>query len=248
MTLTEPSISAKKTLTCTLATASWVTDGSTIPATESTRWGRTLTAEDFPTWSFQPESVKYIGHIFVSVYNNSGSSQTISWKMYKNNSSINNGTTTSDTNTYKGLTFAFYDVTVGDVLEVAVWTATNTNITVQGSLYHVVPTRLLPTSKPCIEVGYTFGAYSYPSPLTSSNTISTTYEYIGNNISNTISSATTRTYSGLSFISQNNYNLFRYGMGDRLTSNAYIYDAHASNQIIRASYYPTTISYRELRL
>lgn len=244
--LMRPIISQKKTLTCTLAEAVWVADGSTIPASESTRWGRTLQASDFPTWSFQPESVVYIGKLFVSVYNISGSSQTISFRLYKNNSYVTNGSLVINNNQYGSFTANLYNVYVGDVLELAVWTASNSNVTVTGSLYHVVPTRLLPTSKPCIEVSYDFGRYTYPSPL-SLNALNGSREYIGNSIINTMSSTTSRSYNGLSFVSQNNYNLFKYGDGDYGASNM-VQTGSSTSSLITSSYYPTSISYRELRI
>jgi hypothetical protein len=243
--LYKPSVGPKKTLTCTLATATWTSDGSTIPAMESTRWGRTLQASDFPVWSFPPASVKYIEKCLVSIRNDSGSTQTTYWKMYKNNSLVTSGSVNFGPGTYRAFMADFYNVAVGDILEFAVWTATNTNITVVGSLKHVVPTQLLPTSKPCIEVSYTYGKYTYPSPSTD-DTVSSS-EYIGSNISNNIFSSTSRTFTGLSFISQNGYGLFRYGDGDVNTKNTAVGIVHASLQQIENSYYPTTISYREIR-
>jgi hypothetical protein len=234
----------KKTLTCTLATATWTSDGSTIPSSESTRWGRTLQASDFPVWSFPPVSVVYIGKIIVPVRNTSGSAKTISYKMYKNGTMVTSGSISLNNNQYETFINAFYNVAVGDVLESAVWTTSNTNVTVSGSLYHVLPTRLLPTSKPCIDVSYTFGIYSYPSPLTNGAANST--EYIGNSISNSISSGTSRTFNGLSFISQNDYGLLRYGFGDVSTLNSVYCTNDSTSQYSKRSYYPTTISYREL--
>jgi hypothetical protein len=242
--LYKPSVGPKKTLTCTLATAAWVADGSTIPATESTRWGRTLQASDFPTWSFPPASVKYIEKLLISIYNTSGSNKTISYSMYKNGNQVNTGSATVTTSNYLFITANFYNVTVGDLLEIAVWTATNTNVTVSGSLKHIVPTRLLPTSKLCVEVSYTFGNYTYPSPI--NMTYQTTTEYIGDSITNTLSSATSRTFTGLSFISQNSYGLFRYGSGDIVFLDNVRTNVNTT-QNGQLSYYPTTISYREIR-
>jgi hypothetical protein len=237
----------KKTLTCTLATPTWTADGSTIPATESTRWGRTLQASDFPTWSFQPASCKYVGKVFISIYNNSGDSKSINWKIYKNNTQVLLGSSPFNNLNYGGMTANFYNVTVGDVIEIAIWFSPNTNITVQGYLFHVVPTQLLPTSKPCIDVNYSFDKYTYPSPLSSIFGFDTR-EYLGSNITNSISSATSRTFTGLSFISQNSYGLFRYGAGDYFSSNNVYGNSSASLQNIAVSYYPTTITYRELLL
>jgi hypothetical protein len=189
--------------------------------------------------------VKYICKFFISAYNTSGSSQNINYKLYKNNTSVINGLIDISNSNYRGFTCNFYDVTVGDVLEIAIWTGNPTGTTVQGSLYHVVPTRLLPTSKPCLEVSYTFDKYTYPSPLTNLFNL-TTREYIGSNIDNSISSATSRTFSGLSFISQNSYGLFRYGIGDYNISNSVYSNASATLQNISNSYYPTTITFREL--
>jgi hypothetical protein len=240
-------VGSKKTLTCTLAEAVWVADGSTIPSTESTRWGRTLQASDFPVWSFQPASVVYICKFFISTQNNSGSSQTIFYRVYKNNVSImGNSGYTANNGYYRLFTCNIYDVKVGDVLEIALWCSPNTNVIAVGSLSHVVPTRLLPTSKPCIEVNYTFDKYTYPTPLTGDQQ-AYSYEYIGSNISNSISSATSRTFTGLSFVSQNSYNLFRYGEGDYSRSSSAYINSDAALQKIVHSYYPTTITFREVR-
>jgi hypothetical protein len=236
-------VGSKKTLTCTLATPTWTVDGSTIPATDSTRWGRTLQASDFPTWSFSPASEKYIGKVVVSIYNNSGSSQSVGWKIYKNGSTVNTGTRNVSNGNYCVFNGSFYGVNTTDTIEISIWTANNTNVTVQGSLIHVVPTRLLPTSKTCIEVSYTFGNYTYPSPL--SMIITNSREYIGSNI--TSSNPTSKTFSGLSFISQNNYGLFQYGAGDYSYSDSANNNANATLQYIDYSQYPTVVSFREVR-
>jgi hypothetical protein len=243
MALYNRNVGPKKTLTCTLATATWVADGSTIPATDSTRWGRTLQAADFPSWSFQPESVKYIGRVLVCVYNTSGSSQTISWKMYKNGSQVTAGTKATSNNVYCKIAVYFYNVSVGDVLEVAVWTASNTNVTVTGSLYHVVPTRLLPTSKTCIDISVTYTLETHPSPLNTAPWVTTIY--IGNNISTTIDSTVSHTFNCLSFVSQNNYGMYKYGIGESYLNSASVLTD--TGYAIFGSPYLSTISYREIR-
>jgi hypothetical protein len=239
-------IGPKKTLTCTLATPTLVTDGSTLPATESTRWGRTLQASDFPTWSFQPSSCKYIEKLFTYISNSSGGTRNVSYKMYKNNNVVTNGTKSVGAGGRTALTSDFYDVVIGDTIEIAVWISTPSGFVMQGSLKHVVPTRLHPSVKPCIDVSYTFEKYTYPSELTDSLTYTTT-EYIGNSISNAISSNTTRTFTGLSFISQNSYGLFRYGSGDVSNSDQLFSSAGVTSQKISHSYYPTTITFLEVR-
>jgi hypothetical protein len=168
--------------------------------------------------------------------------------MYKNGATV--GSTSADglsTSNYRGYTVRFYDVAIGDTLELAIWCSSNTNITVQGSFFHVIPTRLFPTLKPCIEVGYTFGNYTYPSQATPYVTIQSR-EYIGDSIVNSIpgNTTTSRTFTGLSFASQNDYGLFRYGVGDYDNPNsARILDDGTSSYIYKSAY-PTTITFREL--
>jgi hypothetical protein len=244
--LMRPIISQKKTLTCTLATASWVTDGSTIPATESTRWGRTLTAEDFPTWSFQPESVEYIEQTTVIIYNNSGSSQTISWKSYKNDETVSSNTKSVTSGNYCSCHAYFYNVAIGDNLEVGVWCSSDTGISVSGSIKHVLFTRLLPTSKPCIEVSFENPLYTYPSPLTGTTLNAAPVLYLGSNITlNPSNYSTGVTLTGLSFVSQNGYGLYRRGDGDINTTLYAI--THATELRVDSQRYPNNISYREIR-
>lgn len=248
MSVYNSSVSPVKTLTVTLATASWTALGpDTIGSVESIRYGRTLISANFPTYSLTPSSVVYIEKCVTTIRNTSGASKTINFKLYKNDAQVYSGSASLSTNQYMGITGSFLNVVVGDKCELAVWCTTTTNVKVVGHLKHVVITKLLPTAKPCISVSYTFGLYTYPSPLTSENT-SPSYEYIGDSIATSVTTTLTRSFVCLSFVSQNSYNLFRNGVGDYAGSNVVLTSNNGSNQNIKNAYYPTTITYREIDL
>lgn len=116
-----------------------------LPTTEPTtaQISFTVQTSDFPTITPTPLGVKYTAIIFGSGKNTDASSQSVSFRMLKNGSSVATGsagsTPTSQfwTHTY----MQFFDIAVGDVLEVKLW-ATSVNVNVDFYAIVVHPTRI----------------------------------------------------------------------------------------------------------
>lgn len=125
----------------------------TIPSSDTTRYGRTIITEDFPVFSSAPKSVKHVCQISVYGYNGSGGSTTVYWKMYRNNDPVANGALSGIANlNYYSACCGFYNVSPGDNLEVSIWGSATTNVTVDGHQCHIMPTRIIPTDKPVVDV------------------------------------------------------------------------------------------------
>jgi hypothetical protein len=163
--------------------------------------------------------------------------------MYKNNSTVSNGTKNVANGTNYTITSLFYNVKIDDVIELSVWCSNNTNVTIIKYLSHVTITRLLPTTKPCIDVSITTSSFSYSddAKLTSNSQI-----YIGNSVVYNFNTGTI-TFSGLSFISQNGYNLFRNGFGDTSNKDGVAEYTFAGYVSTAYSTYISSVSFREVR-
>lgn len=245
-------IGTKKTLTITSSPYTYtdITDVP-IPLSDTTAYGKTIEASDLPVFSFQPESVKYVGRVCVSGQNTSGGNVTIYYTMYKTPSggsrtqiATNNSSVT--TGNYFHVDCSFLDVAVGDQLEVSVWGSSNTNVILISHTVHIAPTRILPTSKNVVDVSETYTSESVKGTVPSAqDSAQGSRAYNGNGDF----SPTATTYSSQyarSFITT--YNISRYGMGDYSTPDSAVIRTSTYILSFGISLMPTSISYRELSL
>lgn len=225
----------------------------TIPSTDSVMYGRTLTANDFPTYSYEPKSVKYIERNCTYGYNNSGGSATINWKSYLTPSGgsitqVGSGSQAVSNANYFNIDCSVIDVHPGDLFQVSAWSSTTTNVTINGYEMHIAPTRILPTSKPAVNVTET---YTTEAVSTGLGVLFGSRQMMGKCESAMSNSPTTITSTVRQF--DGDYNMYRYGRGDYNTvdsgSVAIVPLANASQvPKITISHIPTTVTFRELLL
>jgi len=239
-------ISTKKTFTTTSGPYTNVTleTPATIPLSDTTKYGKTLVAGDFPTFSFTPESVKYVGRVCVSGLNSSGGNVTINYQMYKNDAAVGvPGNASVATARYYHADCSFYDVSVGDKLEVSVWGSSDTNVTVTNHMTHVAPTRILPTSKNVIDVTET---YTMETPSVGTPLKYNSRGYIGLGEYALATDTVNVTSPVRSFLTQSGYNIFRYAKGDYGNSDLGVVNNYASTPYFMVGHIPSTITYREI--
>lgn len=215
--LVRPYMGPKQTFTVTPATYENVDiEDVAIPTSESTRYGRTLEAADFPTYSFPPASVKYIEKCCVYGQNTSGGSVTIYWKLYTTPSGgsselVGSGNTAVANNQYFNIDCSVFDVNIGDLIEMSVWGSTNTNVIIMGYEGHISPTRIVPVTYSVCDVIET---YTLETPITGSGNQQNSRLCIGSCDGTISATPTTVSYVSRSFVSDNSYGISRYGRGD----------------------------------
>lgn len=120
-----PIVSSLKTLTIALQTAQETFQGSptTLPTSEPSAGNEqisyTVQAGDLPTFNMVPSSKVWIAIIFgCGKFVTAG---TLYWRMKKNGASVATGSNTVAANFFYTREFYFFDVAVGDVLKISLW-------------------------------------------------------------------------------------------------------------------------------
>jgi hypothetical protein len=79
----------------------------------------TVSSGDLPSFNVKPDSVKYIAVMFAGGL--ASADTLIHYRMKKNGSSVYSSSNICDATFYWTLNCGFYDVSVGDILEIALW-------------------------------------------------------------------------------------------------------------------------------
>lgn len=138
---------ATKTFTTALATPRETLLGTPValPTTEpgTSQITYTVQSSDLPTITPSPISVKYTALLYAGGKNADAASQTVNWRVLKNTVSIatNPQTGVAASNFWTHGYFQFYDVSVGDVLEIRLW-ASSTNVNYDYYAISIIPTRM----------------------------------------------------------------------------------------------------------
>ena len=72
-------------------------------------------------------TITYLAYVYAGGQNTDTASQTVYWRMLKNGSSLSNGSFSVDANYYWTISAFYYDVSVGDTIELRLW-ASSTNV------------------------------------------------------------------------------------------------------------------------
>lgn len=137
----------QKTFAITIAAPRETLDGSptVLPTTEpaTSQISFTVQTSDLPTITPSPNSMKYVAILYGAGKNTDAASQTVSYRILKNGVSVATGsiTATPTNNFYTVSCYQFYDVVVGDVLELRLW-ATSANVNYDYYAIAVLPTRV----------------------------------------------------------------------------------------------------------
>lgn len=94
---------------------------TTLPTSEpeTPQVSYTVQSSDMPTLNPRPYSCKYIAVVYAA--GKFVTAGTLYWRMKKNGSSVRTGSSSISANNYYTVNAFFFDVDVGDVLEIALW-------------------------------------------------------------------------------------------------------------------------------
>ena len=149
MTRLTPLLTSRKVLDITYQTPqeTLLSTPETLPTSEPTtpQIGYTVAEAHLPTFSFKPYRPVWVAMVFgAGKFTTSG---TLYWRMKRNGTSVATSSTSVSANTFYTCQAYFYNVSIGDVLELALWSS------VSGSnwdykAYQIQVTRLIPFNKP----------------------------------------------------------------------------------------------------
>jgi hypothetical protein len=223
---------------------------TTLPTTEpaSAQVGYTVQNSDLTTITPTPISVKWVAGIITA--GKCVTSGVISWRALKNGVSIATGSTASITanNFYTETHWRWYDIQVGDLLEVKLWSSVSDSNYDYQALY-IYPTQLVNSPINTIMKDVTYMTVIPPSvPSGNGNATNTA----GLNILPTSSSNTsaynisfTGTTNTFPALGQTTHGFFRMNSGDvNLTT---YHQVHATlRPQYQKNYVPSSITYREV--
>jgi hypothetical protein len=149
LTRFNPAYTSLKTLNITYQTPqeTLLTTPVTLPTSEpaTPQVGYTIANAHLPTLSLSVYNKVWVAHVYAA--GKFVTAGTLYWRMKKNGSSIANGSTSVGANTFYTVSAHFYDVNVGDILEIALWSSvTDSNYDYKALAVSV--TRIIPFNKP----------------------------------------------------------------------------------------------------
>jgi len=147
MTRVRDMLGPLKTLTTTIQSPQETLLGTpeALPTSEpaTPQISYTVASGDLPTFTVQPVSKKWVALIHAAGKNTTAGSVAVNWRMKKNGSSVITGGWSIAANTFYTYISCFYDIAVGDVLEVALWAGAS-GCNWDYKAYQVQPTRMAP--------------------------------------------------------------------------------------------------------
>ncbi|MEM1879172.1 MAG: hypothetical protein QXJ18_05370 [Desulfurococcaceae archaeon] len=250
MTRLRPEIGSLKELRITMRTPKeeLLSTPNTLPTTEpiTSQIVYTVSEEDLPAFSMGVHSVVWVAYVIgAGRFTRAG---TLYLRMLRNGASVRTGSTSVSANNYYTVNTFFYNVNVGDVLELRLWSS------VSGSVwdyraFQIQPTRILPHARYRNLYGVSLDGFQEHPVLTLGNPTFTTpdklYVYHEDVYYDIVSSATT-----VPLIRPGpTYGLFRIYNGDSYYSNFYFVRVHTSFRPSYArNYVPIIIRFRFLHL
>ncbi len=247
-----PLASALKTLTITLQSPQETLQGTptTLPTSEPSAGNEqvsyTVQASDLPTFNVSPASKVWVAYVFVAgKFTTAGS---LSFRMKKNGASVTSGSGSVSANLYYTRMCCFYNVQVGDVLKVALW-SNRSDSNWDYNAFSVYPTRINMSDKQRALLNTTYAdmqgiALTAGNPHVNNTAASYTMHDDLFSINTTEGQTITLLYNG----ETNNYGLFRVAHGDFV--NADNSPTHFTDAAYRPAYWqediPTTITFRFL--
>jgi hypothetical protein len=243
-------ISTLKTYNISFATPreSLLTTPLSLPSTEPTtpQVSVTIGVGDLPNILPSPLGVKYTAALYAAGKNTDAAAQTVSWRVLKNNISIATGTSSSvPTNQFWTHSyFQFYDVVVGDVLEIKLWSASaNVNYDYWG--LSVYPTRLN-VGKADVNKDVVYGSGIFAALISGTASVNLSVSallYASDSLSLNFGFAANLTFGALHW--NNTYYAFRIDLGDSQQTTTTV--AHATARPhYRRNIIPSSISFREV--
>jgi hypothetical protein len=252
MTKLTPLAGPLKTLTITLQSPQETLQGTptTLPTSEPSEGNEQITctvqSSDLPTFSVSPGSKVWVAYVYAGgKFVTAGS---LYWRMKKNGVSVANGSGTVSANLYYTRLFCFYNVEVGDVLKISLW-SNRSDSNWDYNAYFVYPTRICVSSRlrAMLNVTYTnmqYTALTLGAPHVYNVASSYTCHDDLLNVNTAEDQKVTLLYNGKT----NDYGLFRVTHGDALSADGS--PTQSTDASYRPNYWrediPTTITFRFL--
>ncbi|MEM2263342.1 MAG: hypothetical protein QW160_03890 [Candidatus Bathyarchaeia archaeon] len=220
----------------------------TLPTSEpaTPQIGYTVQDSDLPLITPTPYSVKYVALLFGA--GRCPTAATIYYRMKKNGASVKTGNASVSANNYYTWNCYFYDVKVGDVLELALWSSVSDS-NWDYKAFQIQPSRIIPMSKLRLLMPCDFASLADQPVLTLGNPSSTSYSlYVCHDdvpLSTTINAA--KRYSCL--YAGDLMGLFRLNYGDYNNMNNAVSRTSASYRpYYYRNYVPAQIKFRCVRI
>jgi hypothetical protein len=248
MTRLNPIFTSLKTLNITYQTPQETLLGSpeTLPTSEpaTPQISYTVAQSDLPTLNMSPYQKKWVAVLIGA--GKAVTAASISYRMKKNGASVASGAGSVSAGYYYTRHCFFYDVAVGDVLELALW-SNQTDSNWDYKAYQIQVSRLILLNKPRLLAPCNFAALATHPVLTLGNPSSTTgslYTYHIDQYFMTISGATSLD----TIYPKNTYGMFRIYYGDYAYSNSSIVRTDAAYRpYYYRNYVPTQIIMRGVK-
>jgi hypothetical protein len=248
MTRLSPLFTSLKTLNITYQTPQETLLGTpeTLPTSEpaTPQISYTVAQSDLPTFNMSPYQKKWVAIVIGA--GKAVTAATIYYRMKKNGASVATGSSSVSANYYYTRECFFYDVAVGDVLELALW-SNQTDSNWDYKAYQIQVSRLILLDKPRLLSPCNFAALATQPVLTLGNPSSTTnylYIYHIDQYLIGINSATSLDV----IYPKNTYGMFREYYGDYAYFNSSIARTDtAYRPYYYCNYVPTRITMRGVK-
>jgi hypothetical protein len=149
MTRLNPAFTSRKALNITYQAPqeTLLSTPETLPTSEpdTPQISYTVAQADLPTFNIPPYQKKWVAYLIGA--GKAVTAATVYWRMKKNGASVNTGSSSVSANYYYTVNAFFYDVAVGDVLELALW-SNQTDSNWDYKAYHIQVSRVILIDKP----------------------------------------------------------------------------------------------------
>jgi hypothetical protein len=248
MTRLNPIFTSLKTLNITYQTPQETLLGTpeTLPTSEpaTPQIGYTVAEADLPTFNMSAYQKKWVAIVVGA--GKAVTAATIYFRMKKNGASVNTGSSSVSANNFYTRQCFFYDVTVGDVLELALWSSVSDS-NWDYKAYQIQLSRLILLNKPRLLSPCNFAALATHPVLTSGNPSSTSssLNIYHLDLSFLIINGAT---SFDVFYPKNTYGMFRVNYGDYTGSNSSVLRTSSTYRpFYYCNYVPTQIIMRGVK-
>jgi hypothetical protein len=248
MTRLNPVLTSLKTLNITYQTPQETLLGTpvTLPTSEPAmpQISYTVAQSDLPTFDLLPYQKKWVAVLIGA--GKAVTAATIYWRMKKNGVSVNTGSSSVSAGYYYTYNCFFYDVAVGDVLELALW-SNQTDSNWDYKAYQIQVSRVILLNKPRLLSPCNFATVTLYPTLTLGNPSSSNFAFYPYHCDNALPSIGVSTsYEYL--YPKNTYGMFRINYGDYTSSNSSIIKTSTTYRpYYYRNYVPTQIIMRGVK-
>jgi hypothetical protein len=248
MTRLNPIFTSLKTLNITYQTPqeTLLATPETLPTSEpaTPQIGYTVAGDHLPAFNMSVYQKIWIALVYgAGKFVTAG---TVYWRMKKNGVSVSTGSASVSANVYYSVSAFFYNVAVGDVLELALW-SNQTDSNWDYKAYQIQVTRLILMDKPRLLVPCNFANIVAQPVLTLGTPSAVTSTLIIYHLDKVLASISTPTVFE-SLQPKGTYGMFRAGRGDYTDADSAVVSSSATYRpLYYRNYVPTQIIMRGVK-